>query len=82
LILFRHADPGKATNIWALPTEGDQKPFAVVKTNFDDGEHSCCRQTADGSYQSDDSGQFEIDVQRFPVNGRKERVSLNGGARV
>jgi hypothetical protein len=34
------------------------------------------------AFQSDESGQFEIYVQRFPGPGGKERVSTNGGTQV
>jgi serine/threonine protein kinase len=81
-LLFRHADPGKTNDIWVLPMSGDRKAFPIVQTNFDerDGQFS-----PDGNwiaYQSDESGQFEVYVQKFPVSAGKERVSTNGGAQV
>jgi eukaryotic-like serine/threonine-protein kinase len=77
-LLFRHADPGKSNDIWVLPMSGDRKAFPIVQTNFDerDGQFS-----PDGkwiAYQSDESGQFEIYIQKFPVSAGKERALMSG----
>ena len=80
-VLFR--SPGKTTgfDLWALPMDGDRKPFPVVQTNFEerDGQFS-----PDGkwiAYQSNESGRFEIYVQPFP-KGSREPISSGGGAQV
>ncbi len=80
LLLFRSPDPKTGFDIWAVPLEGDRKPFPVVQTNFDerDGQFS-----PDGkwiAYQSNESGQYEIYVQPFPGPGGKTRISRNGGS--
>lgn len=33
-VFFRSTDPETNHDIWALPTDGDRKPFMVVQTNF------------------------------------------------
>jgi Tol biopolymer transport system component len=78
-VLYR--SPGKTTgfDLWALPMDGDRKPFPVVQTNFEerDGQFS-----PDGkwiAYQSNESGRVEIYVQPFPT-GRREPISNGGGA--
>jgi eukaryotic-like serine/threonine-protein kinase len=78
-VLYR--SPGKTTgfDLWALPMDGDRKPFPVVQTNFEerDGQFS-----PDGkwiAYQSNESGRVEIYVQPFPT-GRRELISNGGGA--
>ena len=81
-LLYRSIDPKTGSDIWALPLDGDRKPFPVVQTNFDerDGQFS-----PDGkwiAYQSNESGRFEIYVQPFPGPGGKSQVSTNGGAQV
>jgi Tol biopolymer transport system component len=80
-LLFR--SPGKATgfDLWALPMDGDRKPFPVVQTDFEerDGQFS-----PDGkwvAYQSNESGRMEIYVQPFS-GGRRELISAGGGAQV
>jgi Tol biopolymer transport system component len=69
-------------DLWALPLEGDRKPFPVVQTNFDemDGQFS-----PDGrwiAYGSNESGRFEIYVQSFPGKGGKWQMSSTGCAQV
>ena len=74
-VLYR--SPGKTTgfDLWALPMDGDRKPFPVVQTNFEerDGQFS-----PDGkwiAYQSNESGRVEIYVQPFPT-GRRELIPM------
>jgi Tol biopolymer transport system component len=70
------------TDIWALPLNGDRKPFAVVQTSFED-RHA--QFSPDGhwiAYESNDTGQFEIYLQQFPRPGRPKRISTAGGAQV
>ncbi len=81
-VLYR--SPGLATgfDLWAVPIDGERKPFPVVQTNFEerDGQFS-----PDGkwiAYQSNESGRMEIVVQPFPGPGGKLQVSTNGGAQV
>jgi Tol biopolymer transport system component len=81
-LLVRHTDAGSLPDIWALPIAGDRKPLPVVQTNFQERD---AQFSPDGkwiAYQSDESGQFEIYVQRFPEGGGKERTSTTGGAQV
>ena len=54
-------------DIWALPLDGDRKPFPVVQTNFDERD---AQFSPDGkwiAYQSNESGRFEIYVSPFLV---------------
>ena len=81
-LLYRYTPPNMTTDIWALPMQGERKPFPVVATNFieRDGQFS-----PDGkwiAYQSDESGRFEIYIQPFPGPGGKSQISKNGGAQV
>jgi eukaryotic-like serine/threonine-protein kinase len=79
-LLFRSLDPQTGYDLWVLPVSGNKKPFAFVKTPFEehDGQFS-----PDGkwiAYRSNESGRFEIYVQPFPGPGGKFRISANGGA--
>jgi serine/threonine protein kinase len=80
-LLYR--SPGKTTgfDLWALPMDGERKPFPVVQTKFEerDGQFS-----PDGkwvAYQSDESGRVQIYAQPFPA-GKREPISTGGGAQV
>jgi Tol biopolymer transport system component len=83
-VLYRTQPQGSNTsqwNLWAMPVEGDRKPFAVVQSDFDerDGQFS-----PDGkwiAFESNESGRFEIYIQPFP-SGAKIPVSSVGGAQV
>ena len=78
-LLYVSRDPKMRLDLWALPLEGDRKPFPVAQTNFDErgGQFS-----PDGkwiAYQSGESGRLEIYIQPFPGPGGKSLVSTTGG---
>ncbi len=82
LLYVTGPDPKTRMDIWALPLEGDRKPFVVVQTSFDDfhGQFS-----PDGkwiAYQSNETGRFEIYIQRFGERGGRQPVSTTGGVHV
>ena len=81
-ILFRSVDPTMSHDLWALPLEGDKKPFPVVRTRFVEpyGQFSPDGQWV--AYQSNESGRAEVYVQPFPGPGAKIKVSTNGGAQM
>jgi Tol biopolymer transport system component len=82
VIVFRSPDTRTGFDIWALPLEGDKKPFPVVQTPFEERD---AQLSPDGhwiAYQSNESGRFEVYVQPFPGSGRREQASINGGAQV
>ncbi len=80
-LLYRSPALTTGFDLWALPMDGDRKPFPVVQTDFEerDGQFS-----PDGNwiaYQSNASGRVEIYVQPFR-GGNREQVSTDGGAQV
>ena len=74
--------PNSGFDLWALPTDGDRRPFPVSETIFDerDGQFSPDGQWI--AYESNESGRPEIYVQRFPEPRGKWQISTNGGAQV
>jgi Tol biopolymer transport system component len=81
-VLFDSRDLNRRADLWALPLDGNGKPFPVAQTNFEEmrGQFS-----PDGkwiAYQSDESGRYEIYVQPFPGAGNKWPISTNGGSQV
>jgi Tol biopolymer transport system component len=81
-LLFRSLTPESNYDIWALPMSGDGKPVAVVRAMFDERD---AQFSPDGewiAYQSNQSGRFEIYLQRFPDGGEPIPISTNGGAQV
>jgi eukaryotic-like serine/threonine-protein kinase len=78
-ILYRNQNAKTGMDLWALPLEGDRKPFAVAQTGFvEDNAHF----SPDGRwilYQSTETGRAEVFVQPFPGPGRSWQISTNGG---
>jgi len=78
-LLFYDVDPKTDFDLWTLPLTGDEKPSPWLDTPFTEtlGQFS-----PDGrwiAYQSNESGQFEIYVQSFPVASGKWQISTQGG---
>jgi Tol biopolymer transport system component len=71
--------PNVDMDIWGMALEGDRAPFAVVRTPFEERD---AQFSPDGNwiaYQSNESGQHEVYVQRFRGPGERLRISANGG---
>ena len=78
-VLYSSQGLKTATDIWALPLEGDRRPFVVVQTEF---EETAARFSPDGRwilYQSNETGSTDIFVHPFPGPGRSWQISTNGG---
>jgi len=74
-------DLGKETDwdIWALPMQGEGKPFPVVQTKFSEFRPSLSPDARHMAYQSDESGRVEVYVVDFPKPTSKWQVSTTGG---
>jgi Tol biopolymer transport system component len=81
-LLYRSSDPTMGWDLWALPLEGDRKPFPVVQTRFSERDPQFSPDGKWIAYQSDESGRHEIYVQPFAGQGGKSQVSTEGGAQV
>ena len=78
-IIYNQTDPKTKVDVWILPLDGEQKPFPFLQT---EAYESGARLSPDGrwlAYVSDESGKFEVYVQRFPSRGDKRQVSTGGG---
>jgi eukaryotic-like serine/threonine-protein kinase len=81
IILYAQGISAGKRDIWALPLDGQRKPYPVVATPFNETN---AQFSPDGkwiAYQSNESGSVEIYVQPFPA-GRKVRISNGGGVQV
>jgi Tol biopolymer transport system component len=79
LVLFTSVDPKLGMDVWAMPLDGDRKPFAVVRTEFNESQ---AQFSPDGrwiAYQSDKTGNPVIYIQPFPGTGDEVRASIEGG---
>jgi Tol biopolymer transport system component len=78
-LLYEEQDPKNGLDIWTMPLEGDRKPAAFLRTQFDE---SHAQFSPDGkwvAYQSNESGSIQIYLQTFPPIGGKWQVSTGGG---
>src|SRR5262245_2629886 len=76
------SDSTTTADIFALPLNGERKPYPVVQTAFDERNPQF---SPDGhwiAYESNETGQFEIYLQQFPGPGGRQRISNAGGAQV
>lgn len=69
----------KASEVWALPLNGDRKPFALVNTGFFAGHASFSPDGKWFAYCEGDSGD-QVYAQPFPPNGSRVRISAMTGA--
>ena len=73
---------GQNENGWdtfAMPTDGDKKPFAIGNTKFNELSAELSPDGKYVAYQSNESGRSEIYVHEFPDARNKWQVSLEGG---
>ena len=81
-ILYHRNDPKTGHDLWYLQRKDDnsgyepvpflQTPFRELAANLSPDGHFV-------AYVSDESGRYEVYVQRFPGGGGKQQVSSNGG---
>src|SRR5262249_43073935 len=78
-LLYGVGPVGQASDLWAVAINGDRTPIAVANSRFTErlGQFSPDGQWV--AYQSDESGRFEIYLQRFPEPGAKIVASAGGG---
>ncbi|MFN0120174.1 MAG: protein kinase domain-containing protein, partial [Blastocatellia bacterium] len=77
-IIYFLNDPKTRQDVWVLPLEGEHKPFPYLHTEAFEG---AAELSPDGrwlAYISDESGRFEVYVQRFPAGGGRRQVSTGG----
>jgi serine/threonine protein kinase len=78
-LLYEDLDPSSAADLWILPLSGERKSFPYIKTNY---METSARFSPDGrwvAYVSNESGDYQIYVQSFPMPGQAVRISTEGG---
>ncbi len=79
LVLYQSVNEKTRSDLWALPLVGDRKPFPVVQTSFDERNGELAPDGRWIAYDSNQSGRFEVYVQRFPAPSGKWQISTGGG---
>ena len=79
ILFFSRGQNDNGWDIFAMPIDGDKKPFAIVKTKFNELWATFSPDGKYIAYQSNESGRSEIYVHEFPEARNKWQVSLEGG---
>ena len=80
-IIYNEPGRGSNSDVWVLPMTGSSKgkPFSEVLTEASEGGGMLSPDGRWLAYTSDESGHFEVYVQRFPGGRGKRQVSTGGG---
>jgi Tol biopolymer transport system component len=78
-ILYERLNPKTHDELWALPLDGDRKPFPFLQTPFNEQSGFFSPDGRWIAYDSNESGKHEVYVQTFPASGGKWQVSTKGG---
>ena len=68
-----------STGIWALPRNGDPKPFPLVQGERNQVHAQVSPDNRWLAYSSSESGQFEVFVQEFPKGQHLVKISTGSG---
>ena len=68
-----------ARDIWAIPVDGERKPFPVTKSPYDEISARFSPDSKWIAYQSNAAGPSDVYVRPFPGPGREWRISTGGG---
>ena len=64
-ILYHSVDPQTARDLWAVPLEGDRKPWVFLKTRFDERQGQFSPDGRWVAYMSNETGRIEIYIRPF-----------------
>jgi Tol biopolymer transport system component/predicted Ser/Thr protein kinase len=79
-IVYSEAAANGKLGLWVLPVEsGDRKPFAFLKTGFEELHGQLSPDSRWMAYASDETGRREVYVRPFQSGERGWRISISGG---
>jgi len=78
-ILFSSRGEKTRDDLWVLPLAGDRRASVLMQTPADERAAVFSPGGDWIAYTSDESGETEIYVQHFPLNGSKFQISSGGG---
>ena len=78
-IVYWVTDPKTSSDAWAIPMNGDRKPFPVLQTSFNEQWPELSPDGKWIAYTSNETGSAEIYIKQFPTGAGKWQVSTNGG---
>lgn len=78
-IVFASSHPQTLEDLWLLPLTSERKPTPFLQTQANEFQGEVSPDGRWIAYTSDESGRWEVYVQRFPSGGGKRAISVNGG---
>src|SRR4029078_11422270 len=78
-LLFTQTDTDGAGDLWAMPMNAKQHPYALTQTRFDEHDASFSPDGRWITYSSDESGKTEVYVASFSSPQDKFQISSGGG---
>lgn len=79
-ILYRVASEARKSDIWVATVSGDEPPYPLLATGYDEIDARFSRDGRWVSDVSDESGRFEVYVRPFKSPRERWQVSAGGGA--
>jgi eukaryotic-like serine/threonine-protein kinase len=80
LLLYQMYRSRTGADVWAVPVEGDRKPFPVVETSFDETGAVFSPDSRWIAYTSNASGRNEVYVRPFTGSAEQVQMSTGGGS--
>jgi eukaryotic-like serine/threonine-protein kinase len=77
--IYDTAGNASTTQLWALPLNGDRKPFPVVQSSLGASSAKFSPNGHYVAYASRETGRQEVYVQTFPQRTGKWQISISGG---
>jgi Tol biopolymer transport system component len=79
-IVYSERDPKTQRDIWVLPIgKTGRKPFAFLRSEFDENFGQLSPDSHWMAYTSDESGRREVYVRPFPTGELQKKISIAGG---
>ena len=79
-IIFSQLNPKTNVDLYLLSLSGEKKSTSLLQTNFIEAQPRFSPNGRWIAYISNETGQFEVYVDSFPVSGAKLAISIGGGS--
>jgi hypothetical protein len=78
-VLYVSWSPRTHHDLWVLPTTGEGQPYPYLTTAMNETQGAISPDGKWVAYTSDESGRWEVYLDRFPSKGSKLAISAGGG---
>jgi Tol biopolymer transport system component len=79
-LLYVTNSQSTSNDIWVLPLTGDRTPYPYLRTEASENWAAFSPDGKFVAFSSTDSGRIEVYVSPFPSNGKRWRISADGGS--